>query len=602
MAVVDFLMILLFLGLTTGEEKLDNLSNDGVGRHEQDKLQEQILAAMKDSGVLNEWKEKLDDILYKDNEVEVDGKPKKKKSMLTKQEKDMLTSFVDAYITEHNLPVATDMIMHIVDRAQKTPGANLPQLMVNLGPVIDVLSAIAKKTKNIDKIVERQSPVLDSPSKTKDVLHTLAENLKSELVRLTLDTPAPAKKAPKREPPPKKEAPPKKKQKSGLDMADYLTLGSTLLKGGNAGQLLNMLSGEADMATMLNLLPSLMESGNYKDLLFKMVSGYLEGTPWGPILQRYVEDFVDSDSGKGMLEQGYNTLETFAKSESGKRLMEKAPKMFAAKNLEDFLSLLSAEAEWNWSKFFANIDNNDYKDMFTDRLSEYIVMGYDAVQNPAPGSMLATGPVLLRGLLISYRIPVYDPKKPTESLTAMINKCIKLFTTWKLDVTPYVATMSQVAQEVYEKQLKGNKFGDLNAEQKKAFLSRTLDSELVQPLQMVWQVFHHTTDGNPACGSHLLCAINRKEYNSGLGDSRREVVKGASLAAAYAIAQNSCDAKKAGAGMTNKDKMHELYKAVWSGAKGEDCATKYPQEDKSCNIFSWQNKSYMSTKYDHVEL
>ena len=117
-----------------------------------------------------------------------------------------------------------------------------------------------------------------------------------------------------------------------------------------------------------------MESGNYKDLLFKMVSGYLEGTPWGPILQRYVEDFVDSDSGKGMLEQGYNTLETFAKSESGKRLMEKAPKMFAAKNLEDFLGLLSAEAEWNWSKFFANIDNNDYKDMFTDRLSEYIVM------------------------------------------------------------------------------------------------------------------------------------------------------------------------------------------------------------------------------------
>ena len=90
---------------------------------------------------------------------------------------------------------------------------------------------------------------------TKDVLHTLAENLKSELVRLTLDTPAPAKKAPKREPPPKKEAPPKKKQKSGMDMADYLTLGSTLLKGGNAGQLLNILSGEADMATMLNLLP-----------------------------------------------------------------------------------------------------------------------------------------------------------------------------------------------------------------------------------------------------------------------------------------------------------------------------------------------------------
>jgi hypothetical protein len=32
-------------------------------------------------------------------------------------------------------------------------------------------------------IVERQAPVFDSPAKTKDIIHTLTENLKSELVR-----------------------------------------------------------------------------------------------------------------------------------------------------------------------------------------------------------------------------------------------------------------------------------------------------------------------------------------------------------------------------------------------------------------------------------
>ena len=44
-----------------------------------------------------------------------------------------------------------------------------------------------------------------------------------------------------------KQAPPKKKPaqkaKTGMDMNDYITLGSTLLSGGNGAQLLNMLTG-----------------------------------------------------------------------------------------------------------------------------------------------------------------------------------------------------------------------------------------------------------------------------------------------------------------------------------------------------------------------
>jgi len=597
MDVIGRLLLLLAVGLALGDTDTDGTSE--AAARQQDKLQDEILKAMKDSGVLNEWKEKLDDILYKDNEVNVKDKVKKKekKSMLTKQERDMLFAFVDAYIQEHQLPVSTDLILRIVDRAQKTPAPNLPQLFVQLGPVIDVLSAVAKKTNDIEKIVERQAPVLDSPSKPKDVLHTLAENLKSELVRLTLDTPPPPKKkSPPPPPPPKKE-----KKKTGLDMSDYLTLGSTLLKGGNAGQLLNMLSGEADMASMINLLPSLIASGNYKDLLFKMVNGYLEGTPWGPIIQKSTEDFMESEYGKGMLEKGYTFLETFATSESGIRLMDVAPKMFAAKDLESFLAILSKEAEWNWSKFFSNIDNTDYKDMFTDKVAEYVIQAYEAVMNPPRGSMMAKAPILLNGFLISYRIPAFDSKKPTESLTAIVNKCIKLFTTWKLDVSPYMETASTTIQGAFQKQMKGNKFGDLDYDQKKALISRSLDTELMQPLQTVWMTFNHVSEA-PECSAHLLCAINQREFKSGLGESRQQVVKGASLAAAWALSQNKCEAKKATGEMADKEKYWELYKAVWSGAKGEDCATKFPTKDKKCNLFSWQSKNYMNTQYDHVEL
>ena len=77
-----------------------------------------------------------------------------------------------------------DLILRILERVQKTPSPNLPQLFVQLSPLVDVVSAIASKSPDkVELIVERQAPVFDSPAKTKDILHTLTENLKSELVR-----------------------------------------------------------------------------------------------------------------------------------------------------------------------------------------------------------------------------------------------------------------------------------------------------------------------------------------------------------------------------------------------------------------------------------
>jgi hypothetical protein len=115
------------------------------------------------------------------------------------------------------------------------------------------------------------------------VLHTLAENLKSELVRLTLDAGAPPKPKAAR----KKTAPAAPKAGGGLDMADYLSLGANMLKGGNAGQMLKLLSGEADMASVLAMLPQLLENGGMKDVLMKMAGSYLESSPYGALVQQY---------------------------------------------------------------------------------------------------------------------------------------------------------------------------------------------------------------------------------------------------------------------------------------------------------------------------
>ena len=193
-----------------------NVDNIGArGSHEG--LQEEILAAMKDSGVLDEWKDKLDDMLY--NEVDEKKTENKKLPVINQQEREMLRSFIDEYKTDSNLEVSTDLILNIIDRVQKTPKPNLPQIFVQLGPVIDVISAISKKTRDVQKIIDRQGPIFDSPAKPKDILHTLAENLKSELVRLR-----PQQKQAKKEKPGQGSA-------GGLGLSDYLNLGATLLKG-----------------------------------------------------------------------------------------------------------------------------------------------------------------------------------------------------------------------------------------------------------------------------------------------------------------------------------------------------------------------------------
>ena len=193
-----------------------NVDNIGArGSHEG--LQEEILAAMKDSGVLDEWKDKLDDMLY--NEADEKKTEKKKLPVINQQEREMLRSFIDEYKTDSNLEVSTDLILNIIDRVQKTPKPNLPQIFVQLGPVIDVISAISKKTRDVQKIIDRQGPIFDSPAKPKDILHTLAENLKSELLRLR-----PQQKQAKKEKPGQGSA-------GGLGLSDYLNLGATLLKG-----------------------------------------------------------------------------------------------------------------------------------------------------------------------------------------------------------------------------------------------------------------------------------------------------------------------------------------------------------------------------------
>merc|ERR1711936_1148349 len=536
------LLLIIFLARANGGADAD-VGGLGTRNNNPDQLQEDILAAMKDSGVLDEWKEKLDDMLYNDKEEgDSQKKERKKLPVINDQEREMLRSFIDEYKSDGNLKISTELILNIVERVQKTPKPNLPQIFVQLGPVIDVVDAIAGKTGDVEKIISRQSPIFDSPAKPKDILHTLSENLKSELVRLKNTG-----KAPK----------PEKKRKQqgggagGLGLSDYLTLGSTLLKGGNGGEILSLLSGEADLSSVLKLLPQLVEQGDYKPLLGRALSSYISSNPMLAMAQTYLSTLIDNQQGETFMDNLFTTFEEFVKSKNFEKIVYLIPKINKAKNLEEVLAIMTKEAESNWDSFFHSINNEDYKVQIIDSFSSSLVQIFDFFNGIEKGSVLSQAPLLVNGFLLSNKLPRFDSNNPIGSLTKIVTKCIQKYAGMNiLDMTPYIESVSEALSQAYQTQAKGNTFSKLTSKEKQSLITRLLDLEVVSPLQTVWTAFTKSRE-QPGCEEHLMCLVSMMAVKTNSSPARLAVIKGSSLVASWALSRN------------NKEKYWRLYKAVW---------------------------------------
>ena len=103
--------------------------------------------------------------------------------------------------------------------------------------------------------------------------------------------------------------------------------------------MMSLLSGGGDISSLLKLLPQLIEQGEYKSLLGKMVNSYLSSTPLGAMASSYLGNVLDSEDGEKMMANVYKVLEEFVKSKSYARLSEIIPKVMAAKDIEGVLKV-----------------------------------------------------------------------------------------------------------------------------------------------------------------------------------------------------------------------------------------------------------------------
>jgi len=505
------------------ESDIDNMIN-----HDND---EAVLKAMKNSGVVSDMEQKL---------------KSGQSSSLSSQDRSMLISFIEEYKADNRKSVTNDHILEIVDLVTKNKKPNLPQIFVQLGPVIDLLAQLETKSKPIKIIIAQQAEVLESSKTIKEIFTTFTSNLKRELLKAQIH--------------PDHGAP---KQKKPTNNGFLDTLLQEFFKNKNPAEMLSLMNG--DVSALANIL------GN-TDLLKivqTIINSYVSGSPYGPIIQQYVTMFLESEQGEMMVSTMKELLASVATSESGQRMLRLAPQLMGAKSMQSMMEILGKEVEYNWRLFFSQLLNSSYKKDFINKIAEISVKGYDYVKNPPKNSPINQLPVILNGVLLSYKLPSYDPKAPAKSISAMLNKSIKLFTTFKFDTAPAIDTVYNAVTEAIGKHIDETEYKKLRMENKISLVSGLLEAEMVHPILKVWNVYTQAAE-QPKCASKFLCEINRLEKAS--ENKRVGVVKAASYAASWTLSKAS------------QEMYWKYYHAVNAGSMGADCESSYPNPNCKLNL------------------
>ena len=147
----------LFCAVLGKEADIDNVINNSGD--------DVVLKAMKSSGMVNAMEEELS-------------------GGLTTQDRDMLVSFVEEYNADNNKDVTPKNVIDIVEKVAKNKKPNMPQIFVQLGPVLDQLHTLESGSKRIDIIIGQYADVLEDQNKsTKETFHLFKKILDNEVLK-----------------------------------------------------------------------------------------------------------------------------------------------------------------------------------------------------------------------------------------------------------------------------------------------------------------------------------------------------------------------------------------------------------------------------------
>jgi len=339
------------------------------------------------------------------------------------------------------------------------------------------------------------------------------------------------------------------------------------------------------------ILPMLEESG-------------LVGKDVVKTIRFYGETFVKHPSFAGYVDSTADYIESLSKSQFGLRMIQLVPQIMQhANDKEKLMEVFKAEAEGNWNQLVGKMENSDFIEAMVTQLAGSIVGTHGFFKGLLADEMkMAIG----NTFLISQGLPAIKPRKLTESLFNLADKCIKVFTVYKIELEPYkTEALKQIAM-LEKEYISAVDYGKLTEQEQKVLIARFLRENMVEPFQHLWRInmFINDYEEGEKCLESLLCNLNK--HMSTKGPLKTEATKIFSMAATFAwtLDEDMEDDDEKLVNFTQANRW-KLYKSIWNGHKPEeDCSVLYPPPGKEniCHILPWQSDKMMSLNFDHTEL
>ena len=165
--------------------------------------------------------------------------------------------------------------------------------------------------------------------------------------------------------------------------------------------------------------------------------------------------------------------------------------------------------------FLGRLDNSDIADQLNNQLATACVQYWNYLNQLLKDDMKMA---LANTFLISQGLPSIKPKKITESVFNLVDKSIKSFTSFKIDLQEARdETLKQFAT-IEKEYVTSKEFAKLTEKEQVTLVSRFLSENLLEPLQFIWRAHTHINghqDGKK-CAESILCHLNAHMRDQGI--------------------------------------------------------------------------------------
>ncbi|PSN58281.1 hypothetical protein C0J52_00110 [Blattella germanica] len=268
-----------------------------------------------------------------------------------------------------------------------------------------------------------------------------------------------------------------------------------------------------DWESMINLAGSFMAaqgggSGGWEGLL-NMLPMLMGDTSDGKKMEHNHHQHKSTSYLPPFMETLYDYWEHFKSSELGQTLWHNS-------GLEATMQLFTdKDGHFEMERIFGSLENASFRKRWLKSLTSFVADWIAHISDPATQTRyLATIQFVGNGFLKAqgyHKAALFDPARPSESLSHMINAIFKRQFGLKVNSAVYIKPAVAYIQEVLKLgQSKGLTLKKLNSQEIQGKLADTLNGEVIEPLLRVWRAYRYGTR-NPKCDLYVICAVNQND-------------------------------------------------------------------------------------------